>query len=66
MHPLIEINDRVFVKKTSASEIKRGDIILFRDDEVCVTHRVIQSSEQNGKIMLLQKGDASNHACLIL
>jgi signal peptidase I len=65
MSPLIEINDRVFVKKVNPSEIKPRDIILFKGDYGFVTHRVIQSSEQNGKIMLLQKGDASNHASLI-
>jgi signal peptidase I len=62
MSPLIEINDRVFVKRVLPSEIKTGDIILFRSDEVFVTHRAVELSKQTGGTMVLQKGDASNHA----
>lgn len=65
MSPLIEINDRVFVKRVLPSEIKTGDIILFRSDDVFVTHRVIKLSRQNGRAMFLQKGDASNHAAWV-
>jgi signal peptidase I len=62
MYPLIEINDKALVKKISLSEIKLGDVVLFRQDGVFVTHRVLRLSKQNGRPMILQKGDASNHA----
>jgi len=65
MSPLIEINDKVLVKKISHSEIKLGDVVLFRQDGVFVTHRVIKLSKLNGRPMILQKGDASNHASWI-
>ena len=65
MSPLIEINDRVFVKKVNPFEVRPKDIILFKDDDVLVTHRVVNFSRNDGKTMILQKGDASNHASLI-
>ncbi len=65
MSPLIEINDRVLVKKVNPSEIRQKDIILFKVDDVLVTHRVVNLSRNDGKTMILQKGDASNHASLI-
>ena len=65
MSPLIEINDRVLVKKVNSSEIKQGDIILFKNDGTSVTHRVIRFSSQNGSAKILQKGDASNYASFI-
>jgi len=65
MSPLIEIDDRVFIRKVNPPEIRPGDIVLFKVDDVFVTHRVIQCFRQNGKAMILQKGDASNHTSLI-
>lgn len=65
MSPLIEINDRVLVKKVNSFEIRPKDIILFKADDVLVTHRVVNFSRNDGKPMILQKGDASNHASLI-
>lgn len=60
MQSLIDINDRVLVRKVSQSEVKLRDIILFKSDDVFVTHRVIKFDRQDGKTMILQKGDASN------
>jgi signal peptidase I len=65
MSPLIEINDRALVKKVDTSEIKLGDIILFKNDGTSVTHRVIRFSRQDGIVLVLQKGDASNYASFI-
>jgi signal peptidase I len=65
MSPLIEINDRVLVKKVNSSEIKLGDIILFKNNGTSVTHRVIRFSRQDGRVLVLQKGDASNYASFI-
>jgi len=65
MYPLIEISDRVLVKKINPSEIKLRDIIFFRNDNTFVTHRVIKLVKNDRKIMILQKGDANNHASLI-
>jgi signal peptidase I len=65
MYPLIDINDRVLVKKIIPSEVRLRDIILFKFDDVFVTHRVIKILRQNGKTLILQKGDAGNHAFAI-
>lgn len=65
MHPFIEINDRVLVKKVNSSEIKIGDIIIFKSNGVFVTHRVIDLLRQNERIAILQKGDASSYASWI-
>ena len=65
MSPLIEGNDKVLVKKVNSFEIEAKDIILFKVDDVFVTHRVANFSRNDGKTMILQKGDASNHASLI-
>jgi len=65
MYPLIDINDKVLVKRIFPSEVRLGDIILFKNDDVLVMHRVIKIEERNGRMMILQKGDASNYASMI-
>jgi signal peptidase I len=65
MRPLIDIHDRVLVNRITPLEVKKGDIILFKSDNVFVTHRVTGFSEENGKRMILQKGDAGDYAMMI-
>lgn len=62
---LIDINDRVLVKKIAPSEVKIRDIILFKSNDAFVTHRVIKLEKHNGKTIILQKGDEGVHAGLI-
>jgi signal peptidase I len=57
MSPLIDINDRVLVRKVSQSEVKLRDIILFKSDDVLITHRVVGKFYNNGQLCFIQKGD---------
>ncbi|NCO67338.1 MAG: signal peptidase I [Nitrospirae bacterium CG_4_9_14_3_um_filter_41_27] len=57
MQPLIDINDRVLVRKVAQSEVKLRDIILFKSDDVFVTHRVVGKFYNNGQLCFIQKGD---------
>lgn len=54
MSNTIEINDVVIVKITK--DIKIDDIITYINDDVIITHRVV---EQNGE-QIITKGDANN------
>lgn len=54
MSNTIEINDVVIVKITK--DIKKDDIITYINDDVIITHRVV---EQNGE-QIITKGDANN------
>jgi signal peptidase I len=65
MSPIIEINDRVFVKKIALNQIKIKDIVIFDFENVFVAHRVINILKLNGERMILQKGDASLYSSLI-
>jgi len=62
MRPLIEVQDRILAKRVAPSEVQPGDIILFKNSDVLVTHRVIRIFKRNGKTMILQKGDAGGSA----
>lgn len=59
MSPILNTGDLVLVKRHPA-KIKVGDIITFRIKEnILVTHRVIQTHMQDGKILYITKGDAN-------
>lgn len=57
MQPLIDINDRVLVRKIAPSEVRIRDIILFKSDDVFVAHRVVGKFYNNGQLYFIQKGD---------
>ncbi|MGI6144900.1 MAG: signal peptidase I [Clostridia bacterium] len=58
MEPLIKPGDIVLVKKTPGEETHIGDVIqyLHLEEEIIITHRIIDIDESEGK-KLLTKGD---------
>ena len=54
MSPTIEIGDVVIVKITK--EVNEDDIIVYRENENFITHRLIEKKEDK----LIAKGDANN------
>lgn len=54
MSPTMEIGDVVIVKITK--EVKQNDIIIYKDGENIITHRLIEIKDNE----LIAKGDANN------
>lgn len=54
MSPNIEIGDVVIVEITK--DVKENDIIVYKDEESIITHRLIKKTENE----LIAKGDANN------
>lgn len=65
MRPLLNVGDRIFAEHVTIDRIAPRDIILFKSEGAFVTHRVMKVIKQNGKTMLLQKGDAGGVPTLI-
>ena len=40
MESAIDVGDVVIVKEVDTSTLKRGDIVAYRIDDVCITHRI--------------------------
>lgn len=57
MEPILDKNDLVFVKKCDASQLKKGDIITFKQDGRVISHRIIDIKRQSGIIKFETKGD---------
>ena len=60
MAPLIRIGDKVKVKTTSPEAIGFGDIIVYREEEKLVVHRVVAKGKFDRQPFFLQKGDRSS------
>ncbi len=56
MSPAIEVDDMVIVRRQSAYE--KGDIVMYRDGDSLVTHRVEEVTETG----YITRGDANNTA----
>lgn len=59
MFPLIDELDLVTVAQTSPEEIHPGDIVAFLSNGGFIVHRVIRRKDNDGDIVVCQKGDSS-------
>ena len=60
MHPTIRHGDLITVEPVAPSNLKRGDIILYRLQNAFIAHRLVNIEEQNGcGLTFFLRGDAS-------
>jgi signal peptidase len=60
MHPTIRHGDVITVGPVAPSNLKRGDIILYRCQSNCIAHRVVRIEERYGReLTFIVRGDAS-------
>lgn len=57
MKPQINSGDLVLTKEVDTDVIQKNDIIAFKDNELVVTHRVIDISYEKGEKHFITKGD---------
>lgn len=52
--------DLVIVKEVDTKNLKKDDIIAFKEDDIVITHRIIEILEDNGEKKYITKGDNNN------
>lgn len=57
MEPTFYKNDLVIVKKCKMQNLKKGDIITFKQDDRIISHRMIAITQENGEFKFITKGD---------
>lgn len=57
METQISAGDIVVVKEIDTNELKKGDIIAFKDGNIVITHRIDEVTEIDGKTQYITKGD---------
>jgi len=59
MRPIIDSGDMVLIRRVSASNLHRGDIVWFiNTDGKVIAHRILSKHYRTGKIYFHTKGDA--------
>ena len=60
MHPTIRHGDLITVEPVAPSNLKRGDIVLYRLQNDFIAHRLVNIEERNGcGLTFILRGDAS-------
>lgn len=57
MEPELNVNDLVVVQKCDASQLQKGDIITFKQDEKVISHRILNITKEKETIKFETKGD---------
>ena len=60
METQISVGDIVVVKKTDVNELKKGDIIAFRNNNIVITHRIDDIIQDENSTKYITKGDNNN------
>ena len=60
METEIYSGDIAVVKEVNLKEINKNDIIAFKEDDIVITHRVVDIVNENGTIKYKTKGDNNN------
>lgn len=53
----INAGDLVLTKEIDPETLKVGDIISFKEDEIVVTHRIVEITSEKGQKVFVTKGD---------
>ena len=57
MEPTFYKDDLVVVRKCSEKELKKGDIITFKQEDKTISHRIDGITKEKGEIKFITKGD---------
>ena len=60
MDPIYNRGDAVLIEYMKPQELKKGDILVFRHENIIVTHRIVDIKVKEGTYYFTTKGDANN------
>ena len=59
MDDVFSVGDVILIKETRQEEIKKGDIITFKKENI-ITHRIVEINKTNDTMYYTTKGDNNN------
>lgn len=59
MEDVFSVGDVILIKETKQEEIKKGDIVTFKKENI-ITHRIVEINKNNDVIYYTTKGDNNN------
>ena len=58
MAPFIAAGESVSVRLSESPDLKKGDLLAFREGESIVVHRYVSRKREQGRVWVCQKGDS--------
>lgn len=62
MNPIFYRGDAVMIEYKKPNEVELGDILAYEHKGIIITHRIVEITEDNGKLYFATKGDANEIA----
>ena len=59
MEDVFSVGDVILIKETKQEEIKKGDIVTFKKENI-ITHRIVEINKNNDAMYYTTKGDNNN------
>lgn len=59
MGDVFSVGDVILIKETKQEEIKKGDIVTFKKENI-ITHRIVEMNKNNDTMYYTTKGDNNN------
>lgn len=60
MEKTILPGDLIIVKEIDNEKLEKNDVIAFKDEEVVITHRIVDVVKEDGTVKYVTKGDNNN------
>jgi len=57
MSPLIEAHDKVIAESVRRRGLRRGALVVFREAESLIVHRIVRKIDKDGQVLICQLGD---------
>jgi len=61
MQPTLQVGDIALIQKTQVENLKQGDIIQYRKDNMTYVHRIYTITTDSQQTQIITKGDANPH-----
>lgn len=62
MFPFLQNGDIALIQKLAVKELKVGNVIVFKQADKWIAHRLLKTKIMQGRLIFLTKGDAAVHA----
>lgn len=60
MRPFLKGSEKLIIRKVPMHDLKLGDLILYKDDNQLICHRLVKRTKNNGSYHIYSRGDASS------
>ena len=59
MWPFLKGQEKLIVRRIPLSDLRLGDLVLYKSNKQLVCHRLVKKAKNNGTCLIYSRGDAS-------